>query len=171
MKQTKRMLSLLALFLLASILPISVYAHPGRTDSNGGHNDSSTGEYHYHHGYSAHQHYDMDGDGIIDCPYDFKSNVNTSQKTSTSSEQESNNGITSDTESGNQENQKESTFSDFVNIFPAVVAIIAFSLYFISYPLMLFNKDWAALAVKLFIRTIIVGIPLWLILLIISLFV
>ena len=31
----------------------------------------STGEYHYHHGYSAHDHYDMDGDGNVDCPYDF----------------------------------------------------------------------------------------------------
>lgn len=40
-------------------------AHPGRTDSNGGHWDNSTGEYHYHHGYEAHQH----PDGI--CPYDY----------------------------------------------------------------------------------------------------
>lgn len=28
-------------------------AHPGRTDSNGGHYDRSTGEYHYHNGGSA----------------------------------------------------------------------------------------------------------------------
>lgn len=40
-------------------------AHPGRTDENGGHRDSSTGEYHYHHGYPAHQH----ENGI--CPYDY----------------------------------------------------------------------------------------------------
>lgn len=40
-------------------------AHPGRTDSHGGHYDSSTGEYHYHHGYPAHQH----ENGI--CPYNF----------------------------------------------------------------------------------------------------
>lgn len=46
-------------------------AHPGRTDSRGGHTNRSTGEYHYHHGYSAHDHYDMDGDGVTDCPYDF----------------------------------------------------------------------------------------------------
>lgn len=43
----------------------SASAHPGRTDANGGHYDSSTGEYHYHHGYPAHQH----TNGI--CPYDF----------------------------------------------------------------------------------------------------
>lgn len=40
------------------------YAHSGRTDSNGGHYDRSVGEYHYHHGYSAHQHIN----GV--CPYE-----------------------------------------------------------------------------------------------------
>lgn len=60
------------LLFLVMILPVTVLAHPGRTDSQGGHTDHSTGEYHYHHGYSAHQHYDMDGDGKADCPYDFK---------------------------------------------------------------------------------------------------
>lgn len=50
---------------------ITASAHPGKTDSNGGHTDHSTGEYHYHHGYPAHSHYDIDGDGDIDCPYDF----------------------------------------------------------------------------------------------------
>lgn len=44
-----------------------VYAHPGRTDSSGGHYNRSTGEYHYHHGYPAHQH----ENGV--CPYDSKS--------------------------------------------------------------------------------------------------
>lgn len=38
-------------------------AHSGGTDENGGHYDHSTGEYHYHHGHSAHQH----PGGI--CPY------------------------------------------------------------------------------------------------------
>lgn len=40
-------------------------AHSGRTDAAGGHWDSSAGEYHYHHGYPAHQH----TGGI--CPYDY----------------------------------------------------------------------------------------------------
>ena len=44
---------------------VSASAHSGRTDANGGHWDSSTAEYHYHHGYPAHQH----TDGI--CPYDY----------------------------------------------------------------------------------------------------
>ena len=39
-------------------------AHSGGTDSKGGHYNRSTGEYHYHHGYSAHQH----PNGV--CPYE-----------------------------------------------------------------------------------------------------
>lgn len=57
-----------SLFLLVAIFS---FLHSGRTDANGGHWDHSSGEYHYHHGYSAHDHYDMDDDGDIDCPYDF----------------------------------------------------------------------------------------------------
>ena len=64
-------LRIFSAFIIASALIGSVSAHPGRTDSKGGHTDHSTGEYHYHHGYSAHDHYDMDGDGDEDCPYDF----------------------------------------------------------------------------------------------------
>lgn len=61
----------LSFFLLLHIFVLTASAHTGRTDSNGGHYDWSTGEYHYHHGYPAHDHYDMDGDGFLDCPYDF----------------------------------------------------------------------------------------------------
>lgn len=68
MKKILLSVSIIAVFLS---LVTGVNAHPGRTDSNGGHTDHSTGEYHYHHGYSAHDHYDMDGDGDIDCPYEF----------------------------------------------------------------------------------------------------
>ena len=64
-------LRILSAFIISTTLIGSVSAHPGRTDSSGGHTNHSTGEYHYHHGYSAHDHYDMDGDGVIDCPYDF----------------------------------------------------------------------------------------------------
>lgn len=69
--------------LLCLFVPSS-YAHPGRTDSAGGHTDKSTGEYHYHHGYPAHQHYDMDGDGVPDCPYEFKVKVRSSSSAPTS---------------------------------------------------------------------------------------
>lgn len=57
---------LLSLFIL---IPVTALAHSGRTDSNGGHHSSDG--YHYHHGYPPHDHYDMTGDGIIDCPYKF----------------------------------------------------------------------------------------------------
>ena len=50
-------------FLITLLMPGIVFAHSGGTDASGGH-DSPTG-YHYHHGYSAHQH----TDGV--CPYDF----------------------------------------------------------------------------------------------------
>lgn len=69
----------LALFLLALLLfPSSAYAHPGKTDENGGHYDYSTGEYHYHHGYPAHQHVN----GV--CPYDYKDNTASSPRSYTS---------------------------------------------------------------------------------------
>lgn len=71
-----RKFSLLLVLLLCSLyISTPVFAHPGGTDSNGGHHNRSTGEYHYHHGYSAHQHKDMDGDGYLDCPYEFDDNT------------------------------------------------------------------------------------------------
>jgi len=52
------------LFCVLLVGGVRCSAHSGRTDSAGGHYDRSTGEYHFHHGYPAHQHYD----GI--CPYE-----------------------------------------------------------------------------------------------------
>jgi len=66
-KATLSVLLVALLFMLA----ITAAAHPGSTDEDGGHVDRSTGEYHYHHGYPAHEHYDMNHDGRVDCPYDF----------------------------------------------------------------------------------------------------
>lgn len=67
----RKALFICALIVLVSLLVSPAYAHPGRTDGQGGHLNHSTGEYHYHHGMSAHDHYDMDGDGIADCPFNF----------------------------------------------------------------------------------------------------
>lgn len=53
----KIVISVVCVFLLLFIYAPS-FAHPGGTDENGGHTDHSTGEYHYHHGHSAHKHYD-----------------------------------------------------------------------------------------------------------------
>lgn len=79
----KRLLAFLLAFLL--LLSPTVLAHSGKTDAHGGHYDRSTGEYHYHHGYPAHQHYDMDGDGIIDCPYDFDDKTDHSSRSDSGS--------------------------------------------------------------------------------------
>lgn len=49
--------------LFAAFFYTTVLAHSGGTDANGGHYDRTTGEYHYHHGYPAHQH-----EGGV-CPY------------------------------------------------------------------------------------------------------
>ena len=86
MKVRKWLCLTLSLLLVISI-PVAVSAHPGKTDGQGGHYDRSTGEYHFHHGYPAHDHYDMDGDGIPDCPYDFddKTNHNSGSSSGSSS--------------------------------------------------------------------------------------
>lgn len=67
--KNKAQIILLVVAILLLSFPLLVFAHSGRTDSNGGHTDHSTGEYHYHHGYPAHQH----PNGV--CPY--KSNNST----------------------------------------------------------------------------------------------
>ena len=77
----KRIAFLTLMLSLVWVIPLFAAAHSGRTDSNGGHWDSETGEYNYHHGYPAHQHYDMDGDGVDDCPYDFKDNTKSRNST------------------------------------------------------------------------------------------
>ena len=74
MLKTKFIISLSILLIIPSLVMVA-FAHPGRTDGSGGHTDHSTGEYHYHHGQSAHDHYDIDGDGDLDCPYDFDDNT------------------------------------------------------------------------------------------------
>ena len=57
---------LLMVFICAFLLVSQgSFAHAGSTDDFGGHTDNETGEYHYHHGYPAHQH----TNGI--CPYEF----------------------------------------------------------------------------------------------------
>ena len=55
-----RKVALVILLLLVATFYAS--AHPGGTDSNGGHNSSSG--YHYHHGYPAHSH-------SHGCPYAY----------------------------------------------------------------------------------------------------
>lgn len=63
-KAMRYLISILAFICLVLSISFVSSAHSGRTDSAGGHYDNSTGEYHYHHGYPAHQH----PNGI--CPYE-----------------------------------------------------------------------------------------------------
>ncbi len=79
----KKIVVLLIIFM--SLFTIS-FAHSGRTDSNGGHYDRSTGEYHYHHGYPAHQH---NADGS--CPYETNSVVENTTEDSDTGELKINN--------------------------------------------------------------------------------
>lgn len=71
----RRLFFSLILISILLVMPIHALAHPGRTDSSGGHRNRSTGEYHYHHGYPEHDHVDLDGDGKKDCPYTFEDNT------------------------------------------------------------------------------------------------
>lgn len=64
----------MVIFLIATV----AYSHPGKTDEYGGHYDNETGEYHYHHGYPAHEH--IDGK----CQYDFEDKTNYSSGASSS---------------------------------------------------------------------------------------
>lgn len=61
----KKQFSFLFLILVCLCFCVNAFAHSGNTDSSGGHYDRSTGQYHYHHGYPAHQH----TGGT--CPYNF----------------------------------------------------------------------------------------------------
>lgn len=100
MKIRKSYICIALILLILCIVTVLVFAHGGRTDANGGHYDRSTGEYHYHHGYPAHQH----TNGV--CPYDYDDKTNHSNGGSSS-----NNGYFSNSKSETttpQETQKES---------------------------------------------------------------
>lgn len=47
---TKKRVLLIISIIILSFIPLIAYAHPGSLDSNGGHYNRSTGEYHYHEG-------------------------------------------------------------------------------------------------------------------------
>ena len=114
MKKLLLVISLIALF--ASMVQC-VNAHPGRTDSNGGHTDSSTGEYHYHHGYPAHDHYDMDGDGDVDCPYDFKDKTNHSSNEGSNSNKNTGTNKNTSTNKNTKKNSPDIGIKIYLSLF------------------------------------------------------
>lgn len=101
------------------VAPLTASAHKGRTDDSGGHTDYSTGEYHYHHGYSAHQHYDMDGDGIIDCPYDFDDQTNHNSGSSSSSKKS-----TTATTAPQSAEESDSSPGFFTTLFQIIIGFV-----------------------------------------------
>ena len=111
----KKRLLIICIAIISSLLfTIFASAHSGKTDSYGGHYDNSSGEYHYHHGYSAHQHDDIDGDGIVDCPFDFDDKTN------------HNDSYNNDTVSDNTQNMVQSnklTFGDIILIVFKIIGI------------------------------------------------
>ena len=78
----KRIISIITICVLILTIPFMIFAHSGRTDSNGGHKDnknkSGLGSYHYHcGGYPAHLH----SNGV--CPYKGGGSTSTSTTMST----------------------------------------------------------------------------------------
>lgn len=101
----------ITILIFFSFSTTSAFAHSGRTDSNGGHHDynnvSGLGDYHYHHGHSAHLH----TNGI--CPYDSSSSTPKSYGNSSSSYNSnySSNQHSSQNNSSDNQNTKESNDS------------------------------------------------------------
>ena len=106
---------LLSLVVLFFVFSNSVTAHSGKTDSNGGHTDRSTGKYHYHHGYPAHQH----TNGY--CPYEDDEPLNSYSENET-------------IQSGKAEKNKPSTMeiikAVFYTILLTIILIFIFPLVF-----------------------------------------
>ena len=107
----KRILLILALLLA---LCTTAIAHPGRTDDRGGHFDHDTGQYHYHHGYEAHQH----TGGT--CPFDFDDRTGENSGSSSSGGSSS-----SDTSSPPSSSEKKNyTWNKIFEIMGAILSII-----------------------------------------------
>lgn len=141
----KKILLLLTPIVFVFLLSLSAFAHPGRTDSQGGHRDSSTGTYHFHHGYPAHQH----TNGV--CPYDHddKTDKSSSPIKSSNSQEEDNTYSTIPSTSNSSSDSK--TFKDVLPILIIIflcggwmfllIPIIAIRDYIIL-PIVEKIKDW-----------------------------
>lgn len=110
----RKILTILLITLSLISININLFAHSGRTDSNGGHKDnqnkSGLGSYHYHcGGYPAHLH----PNGV--CPYASSqstssgSSSNSSKNTSSSTSSSSSNNASQNTSNNNSKNTSTST--------------------------------------------------------------
>ena len=123
----------ITLFLITLlVLCVAVSAHSGKTDINGGHYDRSTGEYHFHHGFPAHQH----TDGI--CPYDFVDQTDTG--TSVNGTKKSESTVPVQKESGETEQEvMEVGESEKKLSAGGKIALLAWGVLFLIYPAALFS--------------------------------
>lgn len=110
----RKILTILLITLSLISININLFAHSGRTDSNGGHKDnqnkSGLGSYHYHcGGYPAHLH----PNGV--CPYASNqstssgSSSNSSKNTSSSTSSSTSNNASQNTSNNNSKNTSTST--------------------------------------------------------------
>lgn len=125
----QKFLNKLIIALLLFTLSIETSAHTGGTDSEGGHYNRSTGEYHYHHGFPAHQH----EDGL--CPY-------SSEKDETETSESNNRDISivnkPESEHANKQQNKNKIKSKIENL---LIIIIVFSHPFIIAGIASFLKN------------------------------
>ena len=113
----KKLAIILLIVFLLIIFTVVPAAHPGRTDENGGHYSYEDGEYHYHHGYPAHQHENGE------CPYDFKNNERTHSGTNSSSDiSRDYNSKAKDSSSYNEEKDRKVKKNKTINII--IIAIL-----------------------------------------------
>lgn len=151
----KKVLFVISIIVLITSIALCVSAHPGRTDGSGGHTDHSTGEYHYHHGYPAHDHYDMDGDGDLDCPYDFDDKTDHSSSVGDVAESGNSSQYDKDAEDPVNTDQESApiTFLDvleamLLGLLPAI-GIFFFSAYLLSYIFFIFLDESQGCAVAI----------------------
>ena len=158
----KRILAFCFLLWALCFLSVTAYAHPGKTDGNGGHHVTDTGEYHYHHGHPAHKHYDMDADGDIDCPYDFDDKTDHSSSANLS------------VEHVDQPSADEQSSFDwghlFLHVIPITLGILGMLFFFASQIALFFNEEIGATILKfcflsffLCIVSLLIGGIFWLI--------
>ena len=129
----KKILLVISVIALLVSLVLFVNAHPGRTDGAGCHTNRSTGEYHFHHGYSEHNHYDMDGDGNVDCPYDFKDETNHSSSDNSKSKEERQPTTQKSTDYSKTQKESKQIDSDLVPWIVAAIILILSWVLFILY--------------------------------------
>jgi len=99
----KKILFILLICSLFLTFPTVTVAHSGRTDSKGGHYNHATGDYHYHHGYPAHEH--TNGN----CPY--KQNISSETKEE-------------NTDTHNEKTNNKNSLGFFSYIFSALICLI-----------------------------------------------